>query len=191
MWPRFSTEILLGRGGPCARCSRKNSARIIFHRGTAANRPRHENVGALCKFACLITRYHSYHGGTAVGQSLTASLGVHGDAAGALCSPTTTVTAALSVSLIRNAMCSCRYLDYMIKEEGNVAAIIVEPMWGPTAARFRRPNTIRIHTPDLWHASVMKSCQAGFALAKPVIEHWDVLPDTVTTAKGASAAFRK
>ncbi|OPX36195.1 MAG: hypothetical protein B1H13_14960, partial [Desulfobacteraceae bacterium 4484_190.3] len=61
-----------------------------------------------------------------------------------------------------NVQCA-RYLDYMIKEEGNVAAIIVEPVVGTNGRLVPPPEYFPLN--------------------------WDVTPDILTTAKGATGAY--
>jgi taurine--2-oxoglutarate transaminase len=87
-----------------------------------------------------------------------------------------------------------RYLDYMIREEGNVAAIIVEPIVGTNG---------RLIPPPEYYPMLRRTCdenkvmlivdevmsgwfRTGTAFA---IEHWGVVPDFITTAKGASGAY--
>jgi taurine--2-oxoglutarate transaminase len=92
-----------------------------------------------------------------------------------------------------NVQCA-RYLDYMIKEEGNVAAMIVEPVVGTNG---------RIVPPPEYYPILRRICDENnvlliadevmsgwFRTGKVLaIEHWDVTPDILTTAKGASAAY--
>jgi taurine---2-oxoglutarate transaminase len=87
-----------------------------------------------------------------------------------------------------------RYLDYMIKEEGNVAAMIVEPVVGTNG---------RIVPPPEYYPILRQICDENdvlliadevmsgwFRTGKILaIEHWGVTPDILTTAKGASAAY--
>jgi taurine--2-oxoglutarate transaminase len=87
-----------------------------------------------------------------------------------------------------------KYLDYMIREEGNVAAIIVEPVVGTNG---------RIIPPPEYYPILRKVCdeQKVMLIADEVmsgwfrtgtafaIDHWNVTPDVITTAKGASAAY--
>jgi len=87
-----------------------------------------------------------------------------------------------------------RYLDYMIKEEGNVAAMIVEPIVGTNG---------RIVPPPEYYPMLREICdengvlliadevmsgwfRTGTAFA---MEHWNVTPDILTTAKGCTAAY--
>ncbi len=149
----------------------------------------------------VISRYHSYHGATPAGAAFT------GD-------PRRWYSerARCTIEGVRfapdhycyrcpfdltypqcNVQCA-RYLDYMIKEEGNVAAMIVEPVVGTNG---------RIVPPPEYYPIVRKICddngvlliadevmsgwfRTGKAFA---IEHWNVTPDILTTAKGASAAY--
>ncbi|UCF93083.1 MAG: aminotransferase class III-fold pyridoxal phosphate-dependent enzyme, partial [Desulfobacterales bacterium] len=87
-----------------------------------------------------------------------------------------------------------RYLDYMIKEEGNVAAMIVEPVVGTNGRLIPPPEYYPIlrkicdeHDVLLIVDEVMSG---WYRTGKPfAIEHWGVAPDILTTAKGASAAY--
>ena len=87
-----------------------------------------------------------------------------------------------------------KYLDYMIREEGNVAAMIVEPIVGTNG---------RLIPPPEYYPMLRRICdeQKVMLIADEVmtgwfrtgkafaIEHWGVTPDIITTAKGASAAY--
>jgi taurine--2-oxoglutarate transaminase len=85
-------------------------------------------------------------------------------------------------------------MEYMIREEGNVAAVIVEPIVGTNG---------RLIPPPEYYPMLRRMCdernvlliadevmsawfRTGTAFA---IEHWGVIPDLITTAKGASAAY--
>ncbi len=149
----------------------------------------------------VISRYHSYHGATPAGAAFT------GD-------PRRWYSerARCTIEGVRFApdhycyrcpfdltypVCKiqcARYLDYMIKEEGNVAAIIVEPVVGTNG---------RIVPPPEYYPIVRQICDENgvlliadevmsgwFRTGKAfAIEHWNVTPDILTTAKGASAAY--
>ncbi len=149
----------------------------------------------------VISRYHSFHGATPTGAAFT------GDPRRWFAEQ-----ARYTVPGVRfapdnycyrcpfdmtypgcNVQCA-RYLDYMIKEEGNVAAMVVEPVVGTNG---------RIVPPPEYYPILRRICDENnvlliadevmsgwFRTGKVLaIEHWDVTPDILTTAKGASAAY--
>jgi taurine--2-oxoglutarate transaminase len=82
----------------------------------------------------------------------------------------------------------------MIKEEGNVAAIIVEPIVGTNGRMIPPPEYYPIIRQICDEHSVLLVCDevmsGWFRTGKTfAIQHWDVMPDILTTAKGASAAY--
>jgi taurine--2-oxoglutarate transaminase len=87
-----------------------------------------------------------------------------------------------------------RYVDYMIKEEGNVAAMIVEPIVGtngrivPPPEYFPLLRSICDENEVLLIADEVMSgwFRTGRAFA---MEHWGVEPDILTTAKGCTGAY--
>ena len=149
----------------------------------------------------VISRYHSYHGATPAGMAFT------GDPRRW---PVEQVR--YTVDGVRFAPdCYCyrcpfglaypacqvrcaRYLDYMIKEEGNVAAVIVEPVVGTNG---------RLVPPPEYFPMLRKICDENnvlliadevmtgwFRTGKAfAMAHWNVLPDIMTTAKGCTAAY--
>ncbi len=149
----------------------------------------------------IISRYRSYHGATPAGAAFT------GDprrwyAERARCT-VPGVRFAPDVYCYRcpfdldypDCKIQCaRYLDYMIKEEGNVAAMIVEPVVGtngrivPPPEYFPLLRRICDQNGVLLIADEVMSgwFRTGKAFA---IEHWNVLPDVLTTAKGATGAY--
>jgi taurine--2-oxoglutarate transaminase len=149
----------------------------------------------------VVSRYHSYHGATPAGAAFTgdprrwfseqARCTIEGvrfapDNYCYRCPFKMTYPAC-------NVQCA-RYLDYMFKEEGNVAAFIVEPVVGtngrivPPPEYFPLVRTICDENDVLLIADEVMSgwFRTGTAFA---MEHWNVTPDIITTAKGASAAY--
>jgi taurine---2-oxoglutarate transaminase len=87
-----------------------------------------------------------------------------------------------------------RYLDYMIKEEGNVAAMIVEPVVGTNGRIVPPPEYFPILRRICDENQVLliadEVMSGWFRTGKTfAIENWNVLPDILTTAKGCSAAY--
>ena len=149
----------------------------------------------------IISRYHSYHGATPAGAAFTgdprrwyaeqARCTVQG-----VCFAPDNYCYRCPFDLSYpecNVQCA-KYFDYMIKEEGNVAAVIVEPVVGTNG---------RIVPPPEYYPILRNICdengvllvadevmsgwfRTGTAFA---IEHWDVIPDILMTAKGSTAAY--
>ncbi len=149
----------------------------------------------------VISRYHSYHGATPAGAAFT------GDprrwyaeqarcVVGGVCfAPDNYCYRCPFDMTYPGCKVQCaRYLDYMIKEEGNVAAMIVEPVVGTNG---------RIVPPPEYYPILRKICDennvlliadevmSGWFRTGPAfaMEHWNVTPDILTTAKGSTAAY--
>jgi taurine--2-oxoglutarate transaminase len=92
-----------------------------------------------------------------------------------------------------NVQCA-RYYDYMIKEEGNVAAVIVEPVVGTNGRIVPPPEYFPILRQICDENNVLMVAdevmtgwfRTGKAFA---LEHWNVVPDIMSTAKGATGAY--
>jgi taurine--2-oxoglutarate transaminase len=149
----------------------------------------------------VISRYHSFHGATPTGAAFT------GDPRRWFAEQ-----ARFTVPGVRfapdnycyrcpfdmtypgcNVQCA-RYLDYMIKEEGNVAAMVVEPVVGTNGRIVPPPEYFPILRQICDKNNVLliadEVMSGWFRTGKVLaIEHWDVTPDILTTAKGASAAY--
>ncbi|MGD2099254.1 MAG: aminotransferase class III-fold pyridoxal phosphate-dependent enzyme [Desulfobacterales bacterium] len=149
----------------------------------------------------VISRYHSYHGATPAGAAFT------GDprrwfAEQARCvvdgvcfAPDNYCYRCPFDMTYPDCKVQCaRYLDYMIKEEGNVAAMIVEPVVGTNG---------RIVPPPEYYPILRKICDendvlliadevmSGWYRTGPAfaMDNWNVVPDILTTAKGSTAAY--
>jgi len=149
----------------------------------------------------VISRYHAYHGATVAGLSLTGDPRHWYAERARFTVP--------GVCFAPDAYCyrcpfgltygSCKiqcaeYVDYMIKEEGNVAAVIVEPVVGtngrivPPPEYFPRLRQICDENGVLLVADEVMS---GWYRTGPVfaVQNWNVTPDILTTAKGCTNAY--
>ena len=149
----------------------------------------------------VISRYHSYHGATSAGLALTGDPRrwpverVRYTVDGVCFAPDCyCYRCPFGLSYPECKVQCARYLDYMIKEEGNVAAMIVEPVVGTNG---------RLVPPPEYFPLVRKICddndvlliadevmtgwyRTGKAFA---MQNWDVMPDIMTTAKGCTSAY--
>ncbi len=148
----------------------------------------------------IISRYHSYHGSTAASIALT------GDPRRWFAEPVSKIP---GVIFAPDAYCyrcpfkleypdcgiqCAEYVDYMIKNEGNVAAIFVEPVVGtngiivppkeyfPLLRKIADENNVLLIVDEVMSGWL----RTGKWFA---IEHWGVEPDILTTAKGCTAAY--
>ena len=201
--PGFITEIQLEAVEALRSVFPEKLSKFFFSSsGTAANEAALKMVRQ-SQFPSykVISRYHSYHGATAAGQSFT------GDSRRWYAELARTVVDGVVFAPDNycyrcpfgitypecNVQCA-RYVDYMIKEEGNVAAMIVEPIVGTNGRMIPPPEYYPILRQICDEHNVLLVCDevmsGWFRTGKTfAIEHWDVLPDILTTAKGASAAY--
>jgi len=149
----------------------------------------------------VISRYHSYHGATAAGAAFT------GDPRRWFAEQARCVVDGVCFApdnycyrcpfdlAYPDCKVQCaRYLDYMIKEEGNVAAMIVEPVVGTNGRIVPPPEYFPILRQICDENDVLliadEVMSGWFRTGKTfAMENWDVEPDLLTTAKGATAAY--
>ena len=170
--------------------------------GTEANEAAVKMVRQACAPAYkVISRYKSYHGSTAASISLTGdprrwyAEQARFTIPGVCFAPDSHCYRCPFELVYPQCGLQCtKYLDYMIREEGNVAAIIVEPIVGTNGRLIPPPEYYPMlrricdeHKVLLIADEVMSGWfRTGTAFA---MEHWGVTPDFITTAKGASAAY--
>jgi taurine--2-oxoglutarate transaminase len=201
--PSFANEATMAAVEALRTVMPQGLTRFFFSTsGTEANEAAIKMVRQACSPAYkVISRYKSYHGSTAASISLT------GDprrwyAEQARCTvqgirfapDSNCYRCPFDLEYPQCRVQCARYLDYMIREEGNVAAIIVEPIVGTNG---------RLIPPPEYYPMLRRTCdenkvmlivdevmsgwfRTGTAFA---IEHWGVVPDFITTAKGASGAY--
>jgi taurine--2-oxoglutarate transaminase len=149
----------------------------------------------------IISRYHSYHGATSGGLAFTGdprrwpAEQARYTVQGVRFAPDNyCYRCPFKLNYPECDIQCARYLDYMIKEEGNVAAFIVEPVVGtngrivPPPEYFPIVRQICDENDVLLIADEVMSgwFRTGTAFA---MQNWNVAPDIMTTAKGASNAY--
>ncbi len=149
----------------------------------------------------IVSRYHSYHGATSGGLSFTGdprrwpAEQARYTVQGVRFAPDNyCYRCPFKMSYPECDIQCARYLDYLFKEEGNVAAFIVEPVVGtngrivPPPEYFPIVRQICDENDVLLIADEVMSgwFRTGKAFA---MQNWNVAPDIMTTAKGASNAY--
>ena len=87
-----------------------------------------------------------------------------------------------------------QYVDYMVKREGNVAALLVEPVVGTNGVIVPPPGYLP-HLRQIADSNgvllVVDEVMTGWYRTGTwfAVEHWQVKPDIITTAKGSTGAY--
>lgn len=148
----------------------------------------------------IISRYNSYHGSTAAAISATGDqrrwyAEPSGKVDGVIFSPEVNCYRCPIKHTYPDCGIACAdYLEHMIKNEGNVAAVIVEPVVGtngilvPPAEYFPKLRKICDDNNVLMIADEVMSGwgRTGKWFA---VDHWGITPDILTTAKGITSAY--
>jgi taurine---2-oxoglutarate transaminase len=170
--------------------------------GTEANEAAVKMVRQACAPAYkVISRYKSYHGSTAASISLTGdprrwyAEQARFTIPGVCFAPDShCYRCPFELAYPQCGLQCAKYLDYMIREEGNVAAIIVEPIVGTNGRLIPPPEyypMLRRICDEHKVLLIADEVMSGWFRTGPAfaMEHWGVTPDFITTAKGASAAY--
>jgi taurine---2-oxoglutarate transaminase len=148
----------------------------------------------------IISRYNSYHGSTAASISATGdprrwAVEPSGKIDGVIFAPECNCyKCPLNHSYPDCNIACADYIEHMIKNESNVAAVILEPVVGT--------NGILV-PPDEYLPRLRKICDNNNVLliADEVmsgwgrtgkwfaVDHWNIVPDILTTAKGITSAY--
>ena len=148
----------------------------------------------------IISRYRSYHGSTGGSIAATGDLRrwtaePSGKIEGVIFAPDAdTYRSPFGAEYPSSGMASAEYIDYMIKNEGNVAAIMLEPVVGtngvlvppkeylPAVREIADKNDVLLIADEVM--SGWGRTGEWFA-----VDHWKVKPDILTTAKGITGAY--
>ncbi len=149
----------------------------------------------------IISRYRSYHGSTAASISLTGdprrefAERAKDTVPGVVFAPDNhCYRCPFELDYPGCGIQCAEYVDYMIKEEGNVAALFLEPVVGtngklvPVDEYLPRLRKICDENDVLLVADEVMSgwFRSGEWFA---VDNWEITPDILTTAKGATGAY--
>jgi taurine--2-oxoglutarate transaminase len=148
----------------------------------------------------IISRYHSYHGATAASVSAT------GDFRRWAVEPLATVDGSVFAPDCYCYRCPfgltypdcgvrcAEYVEYMLQHEGNVAAVIVEPVVGTNGILVPVPEylpRLRALCERYGALLICDEVMSGWGRTGEwfAVNHWGVVPDILTTAKGITGAY--
>jgi taurine--2-oxoglutarate transaminase len=148
----------------------------------------------------IIARYTSYHGSTsgaiaATGDFRRWPVEPVGKVPGVLFGPECNCyRCPLGKDYPGCSLACADYLDYMIQKEGNVAAILVEPIVGTNGALVPPDDYLpRVEAIARRHGVLLiaDEVMTGFGRTGKwfAVDHWGVKPDILVSAKGLTAAF--
>ena len=147
----------------------------------------------------IISRYTSYHGSTAGSIALTGDyrrqfVEPAGKIAGGIFAPDAYCYRCPFGLKYPDCGVECgKYLEYMIKYEGNVAAVIVEPVVGSNGVIVPPKEylpIVREITEKFDVLLIADEVMSGWGRTGEwfAVNHWNVKPDILTTAKGITGA---
>jgi taurine---2-oxoglutarate transaminase len=168
--------------------------------GTEANEAALKIARASTGRRNVLSRYRSYHGSTA------ASISVTGDFRRKAIEPLQQVPGTVFAPDCYcyrcpfgltypdcNVACA-EYVDTQIEQEGDVAAMILEPVVGTNGVIVPVPEYLpRIREITRKHGVLLIADEVMSAWGRVgewfAVDHWKVVPDIVTTAKGITGAY--
>ncbi|MGA2588768.1 MAG: aminotransferase class III-fold pyridoxal phosphate-dependent enzyme [Bryobacteraceae bacterium] len=148
----------------------------------------------------IISRYRSYHGST------MASIGATGDPRRWAVEPGAKGQGFIFAPEVNCYCCPIKheypacdiacadYLDHMIENESDVAAVIVEPVVGTNGVLVPPPEympRLRRICDDRGVLLIADEVMTGWGRTGEwfAVQHWDVQPDILVTAKGITSAY--
>lgn len=148
----------------------------------------------------IISRYNSYHGSTAASIAATGdprrwAVEPAGKIDGVIFAPECNCYRCPLQHTYPDCKIACvEYIDHMIKNEGNVAAVIIEPIVG-TNGILIPPNEylprLRKICDDNNVLLIADEVMSGWGRTGKwfAVDHWNITPDILTTAKGITSAY--
>ncbi len=148
----------------------------------------------------IISRYRSYHGSTAASIAATGdprrwAMEPGGKASGFIFAPETNCYDCPIKHTYPACNIACAdYIEHMIRNESDVAAVIVEPVVGTNGVLVPPPEylpRLRRICNDHGVLLIADEVMAGWGRTGKwfAVNHWGVTPDILVTAKGITSAY--
>ena len=168
--------------------------------GTEANEAAFKIARMVTGKTKIISRYHSYHGAT------MGSIAATGDPRRWAMEPTGKIPGVIFAPEVYCYRCPIKhtypqcgiacveYVEHMIANESDVAAVIVEPVVGTNGVLIPPPEYMpRLRQICDQHAVLLIADEVMTGWGRTgkwfAMDHWNVKPDILTTAKGITSAY--
>jgi taurine---2-oxoglutarate transaminase len=199
--PAFATEARAELSKALGEVVPRGLNRYFFSTsGTEANEAALKIARAATGRQKVIARYRSYHGATA------GSISVTGDPRRKAIEPLQKVPGTVfapdcycyrcpfGLTYPECNVACAEYVDYQIDHEGDVAAMILEPVVGTNGVIVPVPEYLpRIREITQKHGVLLiaDEVMSGWGRVGEwfAVDHWKVVPDILTTAKGITGAY--
>jgi taurine---2-oxoglutarate transaminase len=148
----------------------------------------------------VLSRYRSYHGATAASMSVTGDLRRRASepwqkVPGTVFAPDCyCYRCPFGLTYPSCGVACAEYVDYQLEHEGDVAAMIVEPVVGTNGVIVPVPEYLpRIRAITKAHDVLLIADEVMTGWGRTGrwfgVDHWGVRPDILTTAKGVTGAY--
>ena len=198
--PAFATEARARLSSALLEVLPRGLNRFFFSTsGTEANEAALKIARAATRRTKIVARYRSYHGATAGSISVTGELRRRAiepleKVPGTVFAPDCYCYRCPFGLTYPECHVECAdYLDYQLSREGDVAAMIVEPVVGTNGVIVPVPEylpKIRAITKKHKVLLIADEVMSGWGRVGEwfAVDHWNVVPDLLTTAKGITGA---
>ncbi len=198
--PGFATEPRARLSAALLEILPKGLERFFFSTsGTEANEAALKIARVATGRSKIVARYRSYHGSTAASISVTGELRrrpiehlerVPGTVFAPDCY---CYRCPFGLTYPDCGVACAEYVDYQLEREGDVAAMIVEPVVGTNGVIVPVPEYLpRIREITRKHGVLLIADEVMSAWGRVgewfAVDHWNVAPDLLTTAKGITGA---
>jgi taurine---2-oxoglutarate transaminase len=199
--PGFTTETRARLSDELLQVLPGGLAKFFFSTsGTEANEAAIKIARLYTRKHKIISRYRSYHGSTGASIAATGdfrrwTVEPVGKVDGVIFAPDADpYRGPFSSNPEECAKLSAEYIDYMIRNEGNVAAILVEPIVGTNGVLVPPQDYLPMLREIADKRGVLlitDEVMAGWGRTGEwfSVNHWKVKPDILTTAKGITGAY--
>ena len=198
--PGFATEARARASLALLEVLPKGLNRLFFSTsGTEANEAALKIARAVTGRTKVMARYRSYHGSTAASVSVTGEFRRRAieklqKVPGTVFAPDCyCYRCPFGLTYPECDVACAEYVDYQLSREGDVAAMIVEPVVGTNGVIVPVPEYLpRIREITKKHETLLiaDEVMSGWGRVGEwfAVDHWNVTPDILTTAKGITGA---